>query len=471
MGIELIVDIEEMMRGGEGGDRRSGSNNDSILETINAAATAIATAENRMPPPASQKRRSFWSLYWCFGTGKGPKRIGHAAVIPETIAPRANMAATNNPTETSIAIPFVAPPSSPASFLPSEPASSIQSPTGLLSLSSMAANMYSPRGPASMFTVGPFAYETQLVTPPAFSTYTTQPSTAPYTPPPESVHLTTPSSPEVPFARLLDPIHQNHEAGPGFPMSQYEFQSYLLHPGSPVSNLISPCSGISGSGTLSPFPDREYGPTNPHFLEFRTVDHSKLLNLEKMSRGWESRQGSGTLTPDPTMAFRSPGNHVADHQSHDLMPHTIKYNGWRNDDTSLDHRVSFEITAEVVRCVERKSESMHKAGSEYSENAEQTFRGDRRSHLSNSHELLTSDNFNHAFESASSDGDDGHCHKKQRSINLSSGKEFNFSNLDGGNSDASYSRSNWWANEKILGQEVGTSKTWAFTPVIQPGVS
>ncbi|KAG9159329.1 hypothetical protein Leryth_017959 [Lithospermum erythrorhizon] len=379
------------------------------------------------------------------------------------------MATTDNPTQTnSITIPFVAPPSSPASFLPSEPPSSIHSPTGLLS--SMAAYMYSPRGPASMFAIGPFTYETQLVTPPAFSTYTTQPSTAPYTPPPESVHMTTPSSPEVPFARLLDPINQSHEAGPGFPMSQYEFQSYLLHPGSPVSNLISPCSGISGSGTLSPFPDREYGPANPHFLEFRTVDHSKLLNLEKLSRGWESQQESGTLTPDPS-ASRSPGDHLADHQSHDLVPHTTKCNGWKNDKTTLGHRVSFEITSEDFRCVEKKPDSINKAASAYSGNLEQNIRGDGRSHLSNSHELSTSENFNHAFESASSDRDDGRYHKKQCSINLSSAKDFNFDNVDGGNSDHSCTSLNWWANEKVLGHEVGTSKTWSFSPAIQPGVS
>ncbi|GAA0165251.1 hypothetical protein LIER_20699 [Lithospermum erythrorhizon] len=441
----------------------SGNNNNAAFETINAAATAIVTAENRVPQAASQKRRSFWSLYWCFGSVKGPKRIGHAAIIPDTTAARVNMAASDNPTQTtSIAIPFAAPPSSPDSFRPSEPPSSIQSPTGLLSLSSMAANMYSPRGPASMFTIGPFAYETQLVTPPAFSTYTTQPSTASYTPPPESVHFTTPSSPEVPFARLLDPIHQNTEAGPGFPMSQYEFQSYLLQPGSPVSNLISPCSGISGSGTLSPFPDHNYGPTNPHFLEFRNVDHSKNLNLEKLYSRWESQQGSGSLTPEP-MTFRSLGDHVADHQSYVLVPDTTVYNGWTNDETALDPRVSFEIASEVVRCAERKSDSMNKVTLPPSENLEQNIKEERKSQGANSGELSTSEHF--------TDGDDGRCHKRQRSITLSCAKEFNFDSIDGGTSDKSSSRSNWWANEKVLGQEVGTSKNWSFSPVIQSGVS
>ncbi|GER33923.1 hypothetical protein STAS_10096, partial [Striga asiatica] len=43
------------------------------------------------------------------------------------------------------------------------------------------------------------------VSPPVFSTYTTEPSTAPVTPPPELAHYltTTPSSPEVPYAHFL----------------------------------------------------------------------------------------------------------------------------------------------------------------------------------------------------------------------------------------------------------------------------
>ncbi|CAE5959447.1 unnamed protein product [Arabidopsis arenosa] len=62
----------------------------------------------------------------------------------------------------------------------------------------------SPGGPSpSMFATGPYAHETQLVSPPVFSTYTTEPSTAPLTPPPELAHLTTPSSPDVPYARFL----------------------------------------------------------------------------------------------------------------------------------------------------------------------------------------------------------------------------------------------------------------------------
>lgn len=154
-----------------------------------------------------------------------------------------------------------------------------------------------------MFTVGPYAHELQLVSPPVFSTFTTEPSTAPFTPPPESLQLTTPSSPEVPFARLS---YRNGE---------YEFQSYQLYPGSPVGQLISPGSVISNSGTSSPFPIYK----------------------------WGSHQGSGTLTPDS------------------VAPRGISFNKFRNSEALHDPRVSFEITAEdVMRCM-AKEPSLAKA--------------------------------------------------------------------------------------------------------------
>lgn len=175
---------------------------------------------------------------------------------------------------TTVILPFVAPPSSPASFLQSEPSSVTQSPGGILSMNSISDSMYSPDGRPSIFAIGPYAYETQLVSPPVFSAFTTEPSTAPFTPPPESYHLTTPSSPEVPFAQMLD--SQRLQLLP------YEFQCYQFHPGSPVGQLISPSSGISHSGTSSPFPDAEFAAARIHFPEFRIGDPPKLFN--KISR-------------------------------------------------------------------------------------------------------------------------------------------------------------------------------------------
>ncbi|KAD4178380.1 hypothetical protein R6Q59_021972 [Mikania micrantha] len=229
--------------------------NDSMV-TINSAASAIQSSENRATQSSSvQKRRwgSCWNISWCFGSQKHSKRIGPAVLVPEpgystTLAQRP----TNMSQPPSRVLPFIAPPSSPASFFHSEPPSATHSPGGFLSFNSVSASMYSPGGPANMFAIGPYAHETQLVSPPVFSTYTTEPSTAPFTPPPESVHLTTPSSPEVPYARLLGSCDQSN-------VIPYEFQSYQLYPGSPMGHLTPG----SESGKVSPC----------HWESHHLVDH------------------------------------------------------------------------------------------------------------------------------------------------------------------------------------------------------
>lgn len=428
---------------------RRGANGPDAMETINAAATAIASGDTRGAHASAQKRRwgSFWSLYWCFGSTKN-KRIGHAILVPERSALGADATTAEHSSQPpSIVLPFVAPPSSPASFLPSEPASATQSPTGIFSMTSVSANMYSPGGPASMFAIGPYAHETQLVSPPVFSTFTTEPSTAPYTPPPESVHMTTPSSPEVPFARLLEPHLQNGEAGQRYPLSQYEFQSYQLQPGSPVSHLISPGSGISGSGTSSPFPDREFSAGHPFFLEFRTGIPPKLLELDRIVlREWESCQGSGAVTPD-AVGPRSRDNWLLNRQDSDVAPLSDSGNRLQNDESVANHRVSFEITdEEVIRCVEKTLLESAATRVEHS--------GQER-----------------ALEKA--DGNKtSEADEKNRSITLGSSKEFNFENVDGGNYNvASIPSSEWWVNEKVVAEEGGHCENWSFFPMMQTGVS
>ncbi|KAF5734813.1 hypothetical protein HS088_TW15G00306 [Tripterygium wilfordii] len=457
------------MRGVNNGDSRAVDN---TLETINAAATAIASTENRVPQATVQNRRwgSWWSIYWCFGSHKPRKRIGHAVLAPETTSPRNDAPPSENPTQTTaVRLPFVAPPSSPASFLQSEPPSVTQSPTGMVSLNSISANMYSPGGPASIFAIGPYAHETQLVSPPVFSTFTTEPSTAPFTPPPESVHLTTPSSPEVPFAKLLDPSLQNLEAGQRFPFSQYEFQSYHLYPGSPIGQLISPSSGISGSGTSSPFPDGEFASGGPQFLESRRGDPSKLLNFDKLSNcDWRSYQGSGGMTPE---AVRPASHHgfLLDRQLSDAALHLHSDNGSRNDHNVAGHRVSFELTAEnVVKCVEKKPALFVKALSEAPGNQNPLLLGEENSGLPvNTYECRVGETSNEKPEKASDDGEEAPQHQKHRSITLGSAKEFNFDNTDGGLCPKTSIGSDWWANEKVVGKEGGT-KDWSFFPTIQP---
>ena len=194
-------------------------------------------------------------------------------------------------------MPFVAPPSSPTPVFQSNPSSATQSPVGLLSLTSLSANAFSSGGPASIFTIGPYAYETQLVSPPVFSNFTTEPSTASFTPPPESVHQTTPSSPEVPFAQLvassLDHAHKSSGTNQKFALFNYDYHSYQQYPGSPDAQLISPGLVISTSGSSTPFPDRR------PILEFHKGESPKFLSSEHFAaRKWSLRLGSGSLTPD-----------------------------------------------------------------------------------------------------------------------------------------------------------------------------
>lgn len=197
------------------------------------------------------------------------KRIGKAALAPEPV----HTDSTSNSGYRSVmtALPFIAPPSSPASFFQSEPPSATQSPVGILSFSPLPSNNNER---PSIFAIGPYAHEPQLVSPPVFSTYTTEPSSAPVTPPlDESFYLatTTPSSPEVPFAQLFN---SNGNYGLRSPVSNYEFQFYQLPPGSPLAQLISPSSVMSGSGPASPFPD---GVTH-----FQVSDPPKLLSPGKL---------------------------------------------------------------------------------------------------------------------------------------------------------------------------------------------
>ncbi|KAI5595126.1 hypothetical protein BDE02_03G117000 [Populus trichocarpa] len=359
------------------GESRAANN---TLETINAAATAIASAENRVPQAMVQKQRwrSHWSIYWCFGYQKSKRQIGHAVLFPESSAPGSGAPAAENSAQApEVTFPFVAPPSSPASFFQSEPPSVTQSPAGLVSRTSISASMYSPSGPASIFAIGPYAHETQLVSPPVFSTFTTEPSTAPFTPPPESVHLTTPSSPE-------------------------------FHPGSSVGQLISPSSGISGSGTSSPFPDGEFAVGGPHSPEFRMGP--KLLNLDKLStREWGSYQDSGALTPD-SVRHGSP-NFLLHRQFSDVASHPRSENG-HDDDQVVNHRFSFELSVkDASRCAEEKPACSIKTVPEYVENGTKAKEEENYGELIQSFERRSGDTSNDTPETPSTDeADEGDSH-------------------------------------------------------------
>nr|KYP73813.1 Uncharacterized protein At1g76660 family [Cajanus cajan] len=411
-----------------GNDARAVNN---TFETINAAAFAIASAQNRVIQPPSQKKRwgNWLSKIGCFGYQKNRKRIGHAVLVPETIPNGADPAAAVSSTQApSITLPFVAPPSSPVSFFQSEPPSTAQSPVGKLSHTCVSASMYSPGGPASIFAIGPYAHETQLVSPPVFSAS----STAPFTPPPESVHMTTPSSPEVPFAQLLDP-NRNGETFQRFQISHYDFQSYQFHPGSPVGQLISPRSAISASGTSSPLPDC-----------------------------------SGSLTPDAARSTSQTGflsNHWVSEIK--MSPHPSNN---RLSEISINHRVSFELSSQkVLKSLENKPAASawtkvlsklkdDAATADKEENSVETERDDKQ---------VLAENPNDQPLETTLGGDKATVNEKDQSLTLSSAKEFNFDNADGRDNVVA----DWWANEKVAGKEGGASKDWSFFPMIQPGLS
>ncbi|ESW32074.1 hypothetical protein PHAVU_002G290900 [Phaseolus vulgaris] len=456
------------MRGTNGGTRANNT-----FDTINAAAFAIASAShNRVSQPPTQKKRwgNWLSKIGCFGYQRNRKRIGHAILAPETTpngAEPAAAAAVSSTQAPSITLPFAAPPSSPASFFQSEPPSTAHSPVGKFSHTCVSASMYSPGGPASIFAIGPFAHETQLVSPPVFSAS----STAPFTPPPESVHLTTPSSPEVPFAQLLDPNNRNADTFQRFQISPYDFQSYQFHPGSPVAQLISPRSAISASGTSSPLPDSEINATLSHILDFQRPDPPKLLNLDKLSvsqnRKSNQNQGSGSLTPD--------AGFLSNHWVSEIKMSPRPTNN-RVSEISINHRVSFEISAQkVLESLENKpaasawTKVMSKlknddpAAADKEEKFGETGCNEKQQVLAETHN-------DEPLEPNLSE-DDATAHEKDQYLTLASAKEFNFDKADGGDSLAPIIVADWWANEKVAGKERGATKDWSFFPMIQPGLS
>ncbi|XP_052201723.1 uncharacterized protein LOC127807720 [Diospyros lotus] len=447
------------------------------VETVNAAATAIVSAETRVQPTTAQKKRwrSLWSLYWCFGSPKPSKRIGHAVLVPEPVVLGAAVPVTDNTSHSSsMLLPFIAPPSSPASFLQSDPPSATQSPAGLLSLTSLSVNGYSSPGPPSVFSVGPYAHETQLVSPPAFSTFTTEPSTASYTPPPEPVQLTTPSSPEVPFAQLLTSSlarRRNSGINHKFALSQYEYQPYqLYHQGSPVSHLISPGSVVSNSGTSSPFPGK------PSIIEFRIGEVPKILGFEHFStRRWGSRLGSGSLTPDGAEPV-SRDSFLLENQISEVASLANSETGSQHDNVTIDHRVSFELTAEgaaaclekdTVLSIENVPERLppHLASKSSSQEAALPKKTEECCKCCVGHAL------NATQGKSLGEGHEEQCPRKHRPISFGSIKEFNFDNTKEEISDKTNVSSEWWANEKVIGEELEPHNNWTFFPVLQWGVS
>lgn len=424
------------------------------VETVNAAAAAIVTAESRVQPVSVQKKRwgSCWNLYWCFGSLKTSKRISHAALVPEPTVTESTVAIADNPIpSTSIVRPFIAPPSSPTSFLQSDPPTATHSPGGLLTITPLSVNAFSSVGSAHIFTIGPYAHETQLVSPPVFSAFTSEPSTAAVTPPPEPVQLTTPSSPEVPFAQLLTSSLKRSRRNSGtnhkLALSCYE-----------VHHLISPGSANSASGTSSPYLDRR------PVLEFRMVDASKLFDSKSFStRKWGSRLGSGSLTPDGA-GFVSYDGLPLENQISEVASLANSETGSPIAEALVDHRVSFEL------CREDISKSMDKTMVEVQQETRDQYTriNDRVPHKVENCCFCSQEVLSESHESTSGGTKD--CLHKKSSLSLGSVKEFNFDSSNREATSKSNLSSEWWADEKV-GKEIGTQPNWTFFPLLQPGVS
>ncbi|KAL0432763.1 UNVERIFIED_CONTAM: hypothetical protein Slati_2610600 [Sesamum latifolium] len=253
--------------------------------------------------------RKRWGDCWgglsCFRKQNGGKRIVPASRIPEanTLSNQPNgPQAGGLPSQTTgIALSLLAPPSSPASFSNSALPSTAQSPSCFLSANS-------PGGPSStMFVTGPYAHETQLVSPPVFSTFTTEPSTAPLTPPPELAHLTTPSSPDVPYAHFLSSSAKIKGTDKTSYIAGNDLQAtYSLYPGSPASTLRSPVSRTSGDCLSSSFTEREFPPqwesSIPSQEHATKSDSGRFLGIPAAGAS-KTRQDSNFFCPETFAQF------------------------------------------------------------------------------------------------------------------------------------------------------------------------
>ncbi|CAK7345936.1 unnamed protein product [Dovyalis caffra] len=338
----------------------------------------MGSEQNRFPQQQQQQQqqqqeqRKRWGGCWgalsCFNVNKRGTRIVPASRIPEG---NASAAQPNGPQPvglpnqaTALAPSLLAPPSSPASFTNSALPSTAQSPSCFLSLS---AN--SPGGPSStMYATGPYAHETQLVSPPVFSTFTTEPSTAPLTPPPELAHLTTPSSPDVPFAQFLTSSRDLKTAEKNNYIVASDLQAtYSLYPGSPASSLKSPISRTSGDCLSSSFPERDFPPqwdpsVSPQNGKYSRSGSGRLFGHETTGASMVS-QDSNFFCPatfaqfylDHNPPFPNTGGRLSVSKDSDVYPagangHQNRHNkSPKQDAEELEaYRASFGFSADEI---------------------------------------------------------------------------------------------------------------------------
>lgn len=214
-------------------------------------------------------------------------------------------------------------------------------------------------------------------------------------------------------------------------------------------------------------------------LDLQTGDPPKLLNFDKYSASENQRshshQGSGSLTPDAVRSTTQngflPHHRVSEIKMSPGLPHP---SGNRLNYDGVNHRVSFELSSqELLRCLENKPVVLTRAAPKSKNDAARAEKEENLTETGKDDKFLVAETANdaHAPEQTTENGDEATVHQKHQSLTLSSAKEFNFDNSDGGDSHAPNIVADWWANEKVVGKEGGPSKNWSFFPMIQPGVS
>ncbi|MCI04330.1 hydroxyproline-rich glycoprotein family protein, partial [Trifolium medium] len=150
----------------------------------------------------------------------------------------------------------------------------------------------------------------------------------------------------------------------------------------------------------------------------------------------------------------------------------------RRNEISVNHRVSFELSAgKVPSSVENKpttSSAWTRLISSKFKNSAAAAATDKEENVCDDKQVVTETLIDAPKQTkAALVIDDATVDEKDhQSLTLSSStKEFNFNNAEGGDSPAPNIVADWWANEKVAGNESGASKDWSFFPIIQPGLS
>lgn len=298
--------------------------------------------------------------------------------------------------------------------------------------------------------------------------------------------MTTPSSPEVPFAELLSSSlaarnRRNSGNNLKYSFSQYEFQPYQ-YPGSPGGHIKSPGSAFSTSGTSSPFPDKR------PIIEFRAGEVPKFLGYEHIPsykwdsrvgsgsltpNGWGSRLGSGALTPNNVGEPPSRDSNLLENQIDEVASLANSDNKSQHDDVVIDHRVSFELFGEdIPTCIVREPSPSDKYASGNSQEK-------KIAEATNKEDLITDDLDSHSqhfnnetavseVDGITSDGEVDDLYLKHRTVSLGSSKDFNFNNAKEEVSEKSSTIDcEWWTNEKVVREELGPRNRWSFFPMLQ----